>query len=270
MAVAPGVGNVFYGNYFSKNAWILSNMGDAAQQGNGSVLYHNNFVDNYNYELAVSIDSAEKCSFDDGKEGNYWSAYQGIDSDGDGIGDTPYSLDSAHKDNYPLMAPYDLADVPELTFKWLKTSTLHLISPTEASYADEDVPLYFVTEGETQGYRYSLDGQDMTRIDGNTALPRLNEGQYNVTVFAVDDLGNSVASQTVTFTVMSPIQAGIDSFSPTFWAIVLGSIVAAFLVGALLYKRRKNKKEKRLTCLVLGGGKLCSQRTPQTCFQLGI
>jgi hypothetical protein len=49
--------------------------------------------------------------FDDGKEGNYWSDYVGTDSDGNGKGDTPYLIDSDRKDNYPLMAPFDIFSV---------------------------------------------------------------------------------------------------------------------------------------------------------------
>ena len=37
--------------------------------------------------------------------GNYWSDYNGIDTNGDGIGDMPYIIDANNKDNYPLMKP---------------------------------------------------------------------------------------------------------------------------------------------------------------------
>ena len=42
-------------------------------------------------------------TWDDGKEGNYWSDYNGTDGDNDGIGDTPYVVDVLNQDRYPLM-----------------------------------------------------------------------------------------------------------------------------------------------------------------------
>jgi hypothetical protein len=38
--------------------------------------------------------------------GNYWGDYEGSDVDGDGIGDTPYFINS-DKDDYPLMQPWE-------------------------------------------------------------------------------------------------------------------------------------------------------------------
>jgi nitrous oxidase accessory protein NosD len=49
--------------------------------------------------------------FDNGVEGNYWSDYDGNDADGDGLGDTPFIIDSNRRDSYPLMAPFDISSV---------------------------------------------------------------------------------------------------------------------------------------------------------------
>jgi len=50
--------------------------------------------------------------------GNYWSDYNGTDSDGDGIGDTPYIIDDKNQDNYPLMEP---AIIPELASIYIRS-----------------------------------------------------------------------------------------------------------------------------------------------------
>ena len=73
------------------------------------VLNQNNFVDNVvqfsgcfceNYDPEEAIHT-----WDDGQRGNFWSDYQGIDDDDDGIGDTPYVIDILNQDRYPLMEP---------------------------------------------------------------------------------------------------------------------------------------------------------------------
>jgi len=70
-------------------------------QCGGNLFYHNNFVDN-----AMQVyNPGEVNAWDNGypSGGNYWSDYTGTDADGDGIGDTPYVINSWNVDHYPFM-----------------------------------------------------------------------------------------------------------------------------------------------------------------------
>jgi len=49
-------------------------------------------------------------SWDDGRQGNFWSDYNGTDTNKDGVGDTRYVIDVLNQDRYPLMqSPVQLA-----------------------------------------------------------------------------------------------------------------------------------------------------------------
>ena len=78
------------------------------EPSNNSV-YHNNFMYNLGHvNIPISGYNISYANWDDGypSGGNYWSDYDGTDTNGDGIGDTPYVILSVNRDNYPLMAPY--------------------------------------------------------------------------------------------------------------------------------------------------------------------
>jgi parallel beta-helix repeat protein len=65
---------------------------------------HNNLINN---AIQVNDHTPEYANFwDNGCEGNCWSDYSGTDSNNDGIGDTPYVINSNNTDNYPLMNIY--------------------------------------------------------------------------------------------------------------------------------------------------------------------
>ena len=96
------VSNNFYGMYL----WHSSD----------NKIYINNFVNNnysvYSYKSTNIWYSTSLIQYTyNGSSytnymGNYWSDYSGSDADSDGIGDSPYIIDS-DKDNYPLMERFE-------------------------------------------------------------------------------------------------------------------------------------------------------------------
>jgi parallel beta-helix repeat protein len=107
--------NTFYGNYMADNGFAV-----VLQEGAlNNKFYGNTFAaDSCN----VSVYDAESNFWDNSTLGNFWGDYNGVDSNGDGIGDSPYLLKGfkwdtnvdgfvtapAGQDNYPLMNPYDI------------------------------------------------------------------------------------------------------------------------------------------------------------------
>jgi parallel beta-helix repeat protein len=67
-----------------------------------NMIRHNNILDN-TYQAYCSVSES---AWDNSSEGNYWSDYSGVDSDGDGIGDSPYVIEIGNLDRYPLMNLY--------------------------------------------------------------------------------------------------------------------------------------------------------------------
>lgn len=102
IALYDSSGNTFRGNTLSYNTYGVD---PVTESSNNNILYHNNFVENV--EQAVWNPDCIN-TWDNGypSGGNYWSDYTGTDSNGDGIGDTAYSIDPINEDRYPLMKPW--------------------------------------------------------------------------------------------------------------------------------------------------------------------
>jgi len=71
----------------------------------GSVLHYNNIIDN---AIQVELQIDYSLAWDNGFEGNYWSDFDGVDSNHDGISDIGLAigLDSTNVDHFPLMGPF--------------------------------------------------------------------------------------------------------------------------------------------------------------------
>jgi len=92
--------NSIFGNSIDSNIYGIS----LVYGSSDNQIFHNNFINN-----TMQADSwGYNNTWDDGypSGGNYWSDYNGYDSDHDGIGDTPYFIDENNTDHYPLMGMF--------------------------------------------------------------------------------------------------------------------------------------------------------------------
>ncbi|MCW4034203.1 MAG: right-handed parallel beta-helix repeat-containing protein [Candidatus Bathyarchaeota archaeon] len=112
-----GSDNVITENTIANNTYGL------VLSGYNNLFYLNNFVDNT--QLVSGFGSSIN-RWDNGTHGNYWSDYTGIDVDGDGIGETPYIIDSNNQDNYPLAEEVVVIAIPEVS-SWMLVLTVFAV-----------------------------------------------------------------------------------------------------------------------------------------------
>ena len=100
-----GDNNTIMNNNISNN----TKWGIYVINSNYNLLYHNNFMNNGEYN-AWEVYSYNNNAWYNTLvlEGNYWDDYNGLDDDGNGIGDTPYGIapySDVNQDKYPYMNP---------------------------------------------------------------------------------------------------------------------------------------------------------------------
>lgn len=115
-----GSNNLITSNNFQDNYEGILFSGSSEYSVN-STIYGNNFNHNSRNAVVPFIRNPPPNLWDNGTIGNYWSDYNGTDVNGDGIGDSPYIIETVYydyelsknvtvqegKDNFPLMAPAD-------------------------------------------------------------------------------------------------------------------------------------------------------------------
>ena len=112
-----GDSNTLAKNYIARNEeGVFFGVNQPGNEPLDIVLVHNSFVDNdvhFSGCFCEVYNASEPVhTWDDGKEGNYWDNYNGTDSDGDGLGDTVYTIDVQNRDRYPLIQSIATPPVP--------------------------------------------------------------------------------------------------------------------------------------------------------------
>ena len=195
-----------------------------------NVIFNNNFIDN---RAQVGIEDSINM-WDNGKIGNYWSDYDGADANGDGMGDTPYEVDSKNTDRYPLIKPSNI-------FMHLQKTTprITVLSPINQMFNESSVPLLFTVDKQVNWTGYSRDGQDNITVTGNTTISGLSNGLHNITVYAKDEFENMGVSETFYFTIAVP-EPEPEPFPTIPVAVASAAVVAVVITGLLVYfKKRK-------------------------------
>jgi len=127
---------------------------------------------------------------------SYRQGLGGADSRGVALGD----LDGDN-DLDAFVANYGQPNRVWLTSADLSPPNIMVLSPENATYSVDSVPLNFTVDETTSWMGYSLDGQTNATTAGDTILSSLVDGAHYVAVYAKDTAGNMGGSSTVYFTV---------------------------------------------------------------------
>ena len=242
VAISKSVNNIIYGNELKR-----CEGGIGFTNAPNNKVFHNNFLIN-NQQAA----SDSPCTFDndypDG--GNFWSDYTGLDEKSglnqdqpgsDGIGDSPYRIETNNVDRYPLIKPIQRGvDITRPTILVNvtppKPTTKDSVSFIIVAYDDpcgsgiSTITLY-VDDKPVQTW---TDAGNYTYIGGP-----YSEGKHSYFVVAVDKAGNQKRY---------PI-TGYENFTVSAWFSLIEiialmiTVIAVVIVVSMFAIKRRHKKQ---------------------------
>jgi parallel beta-helix repeat protein len=174
------------GSRFANNDIVnCSSYGIQIEKASSNTFLLNNFINNIlDVKYSVTFQAEHYTNnWDNGTVGNYWSAYEGSDLDGNGIGDVPHNIGNTEIDRFPLINKVsknkplllDFVAVP-VDIKVFDTVFFHSSSSGE--------------DGEIMFYLWEIDEVESSRAQQFCTVFQ-SSGEHNVTLYALDNEGCS-------------------------------------------------------------------------------
>jgi parallel beta-helix repeat protein len=192
------------GNIVTYNTVVNNSYGLGIGGSNG-IIYLNNIIDSVGSSEGNTWNSTELLLYAyNGTTytnylGNYFSDYTGNDTDGDGIGDTPFSIEGTQYDYRPLMEPFENYSI----------LTSIAVSPASAtSYPGTTQQFTATAYDQTHhempgvGVSWSSSNETVGTIDSTGLFTALATGTATVT--ATNGTVNGTATVTVLLTLWGP------------------------------------------------------------------
>lgn len=237
------IGNTFYQNSYDLSTVFAICVCNAAT---GTIAHHNNFVDNNNQAKDLSgPQNAWHNGYPSG--GNYWSDYAGVDdkngpnqdlSGSDGIGDTPYIIDSDSQDPYPRMTevpPFPLDIGQDIT---VAEGDSFVLTASAGGLSEPDIEVTWDLRDDVDS---DNDGNPTNDVDATGLSVSHTYGDNGI--YAV----TATATYFSTYTDMDQLEVTVQNVPPT----MIGDIDATLTVNITL--RVAGEKWHDVTLTVLEG-----------------
>jgi len=239
--------------YSSNNIWSGNNIIENVEcirldDSFANKIFHNNFIKN---KWQAFDDWNSTGAWDNGVEGNYWSDYNGTDSNQDGTGDTSYVIDANNTDHYPLMGPFQSFNVSIWNRHDDGFEEVDVISNFTISHVDLygwlTTPNQYLQAGQIFLSLTPVQGHNITIGFCRITLPNniLNTSDYTVLIDLTPINTSKLATSNEThtalyFTFNSSALDGIMIIPefPTF--LVLPLFMMAALLAVMVYKKKQH------------------------------
>jgi hypothetical protein len=224
-------------NYLAENKEGVRTLSVYSQGScHDNLIYCNNFINNTNNvnnsllmtsEVAINI-------WDNGTIGNYWSNYNGTDLNNDGIGDTPYVLDSNNQDRFPLITPYEQESSANQPFP----SPLPSPTPTSTpSPKPTQTPTLKPAPTSTSTLNPT---QAPTTSPSPTIWPATSPTVAPTTPPTITPEPSSIQSTPSPTPAMTESSFQVDIY----WLGIIAVVVVAVVAGLLVFLRRNRLRQK--------------------------